>query len=73
MPNKLLGTAIAALRTTLETVVRQSGLTPNDPALVELKRILLGRIAELEAEEKGRSAESEDGPAIPALPGELPD
>lgn len=52
MLNKLSRTAVAALRATLKTVEQQSGLNPSDPALVELKRILLGRIAELEAEEE---------------------
>lgn len=53
MPNKLSSTAIEALRSTLEKIEKQSGLTADDSALLELKRILLGRIAELEATEGG--------------------
>jgi len=41
---------IDGLKTTLQQVEQQSGLTPDDSSLVELKRILLGKIAELEAE-----------------------
>jgi len=41
--------SVAALRITLQKVVEASGLDSDNPTLVELKRIILGRIAELEA------------------------
>lgn len=40
---------IDALLQTLRQVEEQAGLAPDDVCLVELKRILLNRIAELEA------------------------
>jgi hypothetical protein len=48
---KLSSAATEALRSTLQMVEQQCGLAPDDPGLVELKRILLNRIAELEAVE----------------------
>lgn len=48
---KLSSAAIEGFRTTLRMVEEQCGLAPEDPSLLELKRILLGRIAELEAAE----------------------
>lgn len=52
MPNKLSSVAIEGLRSTLQKIEQQSGLMPDDSALLELKRILLGRIAELEDSEQ---------------------
>jgi len=59
MPHKLSSAAIEALRSTLQRVEQEWDLTPNDAALLELKRILLTRITELEAAQ-------EAGPAVPA-------
>lgn len=39
---------IDVFRATLQRVEEESGLAPDDPSLLELKRILLKRIAELE-------------------------
>jgi hypothetical protein len=52
MPDKVSPTAaIDRLKSTLQQIEQQSaGLTPDDTAMVELRRILLGKIAELEAE-----------------------
>ena len=49
MYTKLSSAAIEAFRSTLRVVEEQCGLAPDDPSLLELKRILLSRIAELEA------------------------
>lgn len=39
---------IAALRETMREVERTSGVRPDDPAMIELKRILGRRVADLE-------------------------
>ncbi|WP_348265045.1 hypothetical protein P8935_11015 [Telmatobacter sp. DSM 110680] len=41
---------IAALRETMHRVEQTSGVKPDDPSLVELKRILRRRVAHLEHE-----------------------
>jgi hypothetical protein len=41
---------IAALRETMHKVEQTSGVEPDDPALVELKKILRRRVAHLERE-----------------------
>jgi len=64
MPNKLSSAAIDALRSTLRQIEEQSGLMPDDSALLELKRILLSRIAELEAAKQAR--ELGNRPTVPS-------
>ncbi len=49
MSDRPTNAALEALRHTLERVEGESGLAPDDLVLVELKRILLMRIATLEA------------------------
>lgn len=51
MYTKLSSTAVEAFRSTLQVIEEQCGLAPDDPSLLELKRILLNRIAELEVVE----------------------
>ncbi len=38
------------LRETIRTIEQDTDISPNDPALLELKRIILLRVAKLEAE-----------------------
>jgi hypothetical protein len=49
MSSQVATRTIEALRATLVQVEQQTGLAPDDPSLDTLKRILLQRIAELEA------------------------
>jgi hypothetical protein len=65
MSKKLSSTAIETLRSTLETIEQQSGLVPDDVALLELKRIVVARIAELEAAEQ--SSLSDVRPEAPPI------
>lgn len=67
---KLSSAAIEGFRSTLRMVEEQCGLEPEDPSLLELKRILLGRIAELEAVEAAAPQSTEpdsDAAAEPAI------
>lgn len=51
MSSRPTKTTIDALHHTLAQVEEQAGLAPDDVCLIELKRILLNRVAELEASE----------------------
>ncbi|HEY2471287.1 MAG TPA: hypothetical protein VGI45_26070 [Terracidiphilus sp.] len=63
MPDRPTRTTIDALRQTLARVEEQAGLEPDDVCLLELKRILLNRIVDLEA--AGLSANTrKDRPGI---------
>jgi hypothetical protein len=54
------------LRETIRRVEQSADVGPDDPALLELKRIILLRIAALEREEPGMAAEEPvDIPAVP--------
>ncbi|SRR6266568_7534188 len=55
---------VEALRATLQKVEQSSDLGPDDPALIHLKRILLRRVAELEALELGPIANTVEDTAI---------
>jgi hypothetical protein len=55
---------ISALRETLQKVEQTSGVEPDDPALVELKSILIRRVADLErALAQGRTTPLDCSPA----------
>src|ERR1700694_1606556 len=56
---------IDVFRATLHRVEQGSGLAPDDPSLLEVKRILLNRIAELEQTNTEESA-PRDEPSAPA-------
>lgn len=64
MPHKLSSAAIEGLRSTLQSVEEHSGLMSDDSALVELKRILVARIAELEAVQRASESADQAGPAV---------
>lgn len=62
---------IDAILTTLEKAKRYSGLGPDDPAVAELERIMLTKVAQLEAmktesAQKLESAATDAPPAIEA-------
>jgi hypothetical protein len=60
LPDRLTSTTIDALRKTLAQVEEQAGLAPDDVCLIELKRILLKRIVDLESAEHGANSPSTD-------------
>ena len=60
-------TTVDALRQTLTQVEEQAGLAPDDVCLIELKRILLNRIVELEAAEFAANSTKDRPPILAAL------
>ena len=68
MPHKLSSAAIEALKSSLQSVEENSGLEPGDSALRELKRVLVGRVAELEAAEQVSQSENRVAAVLQASP-----
>ena len=64
MYSKLSSAAVEAFRSTLRMVEAQCGLAPEDPSLIELKRILLSRIAELEMAEAASEQSGQAGSEV---------
>lgn len=59
--------SIDALRQTLAQVEEQAGLAPDDVCLVELKRILLNRIADLEGSYLAGNSPNDLAPTVAAV------
>jgi hypothetical protein len=64
---------IEVLRTTIAEVEQQCGLAPDDPSLATLKKILLVKVADLEAQRAVEAAMPEPPvPETPSTPDALP-
>lgn len=56
-------TLIETLRRTVEQIEEREKIHSDDPSLIELKRSVIRRIAELETEDQGLPDDADEGPA----------